>query len=126
MWLFTEQGFFSVTVYPEDESLYQMRARERADLEQLIEASGVEAEIIDTPRGDYGYRILIPKMKMMGLVNFLTGSIDYRNFKSAVGASPTQKHKVPAYMKIWGHMRQLQDDERSRPKAAAKPRKKSE
>ncbi len=48
--------------------MMQIRARTRADLEELLGASEVEAHILDIPRADYRYRIIVTRNDMVRLV----------------------------------------------------------
>ncbi|MDB6173795.1 MAG: hypothetical protein JWL59_3106 [Chthoniobacteraceae bacterium] len=88
--------------------MMQMRARERGDLEDLIAWTEVKAEIIETPDGDYRFRIIIAPLKCFGLMRQLSTDILYDNFKSEIAASPTQKHKSSAYAAVWAIMKKLQ------------------
>lgn len=52
MWLMTKHGFYSIVQKKPDE--YHVRARERQDLQNLIDRVPLpDAVIIDTPEADY-------------------------------------------------------------------------
>ena len=38
--------------------MWQIRARSENDLHELIEATGLDTEVISTPKADYGFRIV--------------------------------------------------------------------
>lgn len=108
MWLATTIGFFSATVSAEDPSKIQIRARERKDLETLKDVLGLGAEVLETPRADYRYRVIIEPEQFPRILEALAAMVDYSNFKDAVKANPDQAHKVHAYHRVWATMKQFQ------------------
>lgn len=83
MWLFTAEGFFSITestepAYPSPEFL-QVRARTRGDLWRLV---GRDHELLATPDRDYPWRIYLDRETVARLICESVLSIDYVNFKA--------------------------------------------
>lgn len=108
MWIASKYGFFSIVL---KDGQYHIRARERADLEELLEnVPEVSAEIETWPGADYRYRIRLPEESQDIALIFATlcWSVDYANFKSEIAATPRQTRKLSAYHKIWGLMASLQ------------------
>ena len=106
MWLFTKYGFFSVIKRkhrPQDKD-YQVRGRERNDLENLRKVLHIEEPVLETPRGDYRYRILVDKEQLHQLMYTLVEELDYENFKKTMSSYPDQKQKMEAYNEVWGIM----------------------
>jgi 8-oxo-dGTP pyrophosphatase MutT (NUDIX family) len=84
MWLFTTFGFFSVVRKPGDQML-TVRARARADLDQLRE--DFVPQLGPTIAGggtDYPYRAVTSPDDLTRGVGKLVGAIDYANFKDEV------------------------------------------
>lgn len=105
MWQFTKYGFFSVVAarkergrsFEIDQSRVQVRARVlghlRALRERFPELRG--AELIETPRADYLFRIVVPKGVWAGVAGQLAGEIDYDNFKDACGRQALDLEEDP-------------------------------
>lgn len=93
MWQFTKYGFFSVVAARKDRGrslaidpgMVQIRARVLGHLRALRERFPElrDAELIETPRADYLYRIVVPKDVWAGVAGALADEIDYDNFKDA-------------------------------------------
>lgn len=101
-------GFFSVTLSTVEPDKYQFRARERADLVNLIEKTGVEATIIATPQADYPFRFLCDTQAACGVITWLVAHVDYSNFKHAVGQTEGQQHKEGYYCRVWAVLKGLE------------------
>jgi hypothetical protein len=117
MWVFTQNGFFSVVAYepsrdhssinknPQDDLLL-VRGRLREDLEELRRWVP-DIDIREHPRADYRFRAVLSreqwKIVLMGEVD----SLDYRNFKNRVDQKQGhERHET--YMEVWRAMRRLQ------------------
>lgn len=105
MWLATKLGFFSIVQkQPPDDgdaAVYHVRARVRADLENLLGATGLQREILAWPSADYRFRIMASQREVFDIMSALAESIDYDNFKGVVAATPDQRPKLDAYGKVW-------------------------
>ena len=113
MWLFTTIGFYSVTTVPGQPGMMQIRARAKADLQRLIDATSDDwrqrwatecLEIIETPEADYRWRVLMSQGQWIDVAELLADAIDYENFKDA--AHETQSDKP--LMAIWSAMADYQ------------------
>jgi len=112
MWLCTRLGFFSIVQKPR--GTWQVRARARADLDRLCRLMRwPPRRLLETP-GDYRWRLLLRAEEWPELMLALARTVDYPNFKAAIGALPDQAPKLPAYHDFWAALVHLQQDS-SRP-----------
>lgn len=110
MWLATQHGFYSIVEKSPGE--FHIRARCREDLENLVVLSGLDVPIIDTPTGDYAWRIVTGKDEVTKVLVSLGNSIDYSNFKNRIHDLPNQRDKASIYSRLWSEFYTFQ----SRPK----------
>ena len=103
MWLMTTQGFYSVVQDRSDERILIVRARVRADLEQLL---GNRFAIEDTPNADYAFRAPVPRAAFKALMAACVGDISYDNFKNAVADRQGQV-RASKYAGVWAHLADL-------------------
>ena len=110
MWLFTKHGFFSVVKkkFKKDDKPYQIRARVKNDLHNLIDRCSLDEDIIDTSNSDYRYRITVDRVDLNRVMDSIVDDLDYSNFKSMVHGVEDQKDKMNAYYKVWQAMYELQ------------------
>lgn len=108
MWIASTKGFFSIVEKHPGE--FQIRARERGDLDNLKTTvhSLCNEAIIETPKADYRYRMVINRAQVMDTVTTLAMAIDYSNFKNAVHATPGQENKSRPYMTVWSALGAVQ------------------
>lgn len=103
MWLCTQHGFYSIVEKAPD--VFHVRARVRADLENLVARLKKKAikigEIEEWPRADYRYRILTNKLGVQAVMIVLADTLDYSNFKSRVDQRIDQRDKLRAYQALW-------------------------
>jgi|APSaa5957512493_1039668.scaffolds.fasta_scaffold02901_2 hypothetical protein len=88
MWVVTEDGFFSAVKDKYDERQQRMivRARDTRSLELLLQRIGDADGEIDSHSGtDYKHRVWIDNEQWVKYLVDVGESIDYPNFKSAVG-----------------------------------------
>ena len=113
MWLYLKTGFYSI-VYKApckaDELL--VRTRSKADIDKLRnllkEKYQVDAEVIDTPKADYAYRMRVPRKTFAAFMADIALELDYDNFKNTIHANDYQRHD--AYLKCWETMYAWQRD----------------
>jgi len=110
MWLATKYGFFSIV---KKSGNWHLRSRTVSDLTELKAAvSSLSPYPIQENIGtDYAARLLIPENEtpvMTDLFLQLLQSIDYPNFKSKIGATPSQCDKLNAYHSLWDVMFEYQ------------------
>lgn len=109
MWIASKFGFFSVVL---KDGHHHVRARREEDLRALVAAHPrpEDCKIDEWPAADYRFRIRIPEGNPAfgELMGILAASADYPNFKSAIAANPSQRHKLDAYHRIWSIMADLQ------------------
>ena len=107
MWICSKLGFFSIVKKGEPET-WQVRARRKNDLQELLESTGLDAEIIPTPNADYAFRIIVDQAGLERLFSSLEESIDYPNFKDCIADQPMQSDKLPVYHEFWSGMLKVQ------------------
>lgn len=109
MWLMTTSGYYSVVQHREDPELVLVRARVRADLENLEKfIPGLSETLRYDATADYPHRMVMDRAVWMSIVTQLTLEVDYDNFKSAVGrADPERAH---VYHNIWYRLTDLEPD----------------
>ena len=97
MWIFSQEGFFSI-VHKQDG--FHVRARRQRD---FINLSLIPVK--SYPGSDYPWRaILEEKTELLKLFAKLGTSVDYPNFKGRIGQRPDQKDRLGNYHKIWALM----------------------
>lgn len=110
MWLFTKYGFYSIVQDEKDKAIYKVRARKKADLQELqgnvIEIS--KGSILQDNQADYRFRIFINQQQLKAIMNHLSNIIDYSNFKDSIYRNKSQKDKLDSYHKVWDVMYEYQ------------------
>lgn len=108
VWTMTTLGFFSVVIKGKPGE-YQIRARQRGDLENLIRAADLRGQkIIATDNSDYAFRIVVLRDELDRVFEALENSITYDNVKSAVGRTPGQEQHASLYHSVWSILGRLQ------------------
>jgi hypothetical protein len=110
MWVFTIDGFYSAVRHNELTYVMQVRARDRDDLTRLIKRlrKAESPNIIETPEGDYPYRINLHQTYWIEYLADAVKAVDYGNFKEAV-AKTRGHHRANLYLRVWSAMRGLSD-----------------
>ncbi len=106
MWLATRHGFYSIV--RKSPGIYHIRARVRADLENLQRVCDLSQKIERWPQADYRFRIIVGDDNIGRVFAALCVDLDYSNFKTKIAATPDQRDKLHAYHDIWGLMMELQ------------------
>ena len=110
MWLFTKRGFYSIVEDKLKIGSWQVRARVKVDLENLIKVIGYEGKLITTPNADYRYRIVIDAVQLIKIMTTMAKDVNYTNFKNECAKRPDQDHNHDALHKIWSVMYGVQFD----------------
>ncbi len=99
MWLFTEEGFFSIVRKGRRE--WHVRARVVEDLHRLLSRiPSLPAPEVSYPGSDYPWRMIINGRQKAALFKSLA-KIGYSNFKGQVGIDPDQRARLPVYHEVW-------------------------
>jgi hypothetical protein len=115
VWVFTQNGFYSVVAYDpardhggptRGEDLVLVRARVGDDLEALRRWFP-DLEIREHRRADYRFRTVLGRADWKRILEAEVDSLDYTNFKNRVAHNQGHK-RHEAYMRVWDAMRQLQ------------------
>lgn len=105
MWLFTTDGFFSAVQVRKEPEYLLVRARIRNDLVNLLRVvKKPKTKIMETPKADYPFRIVLHKLDWTYYLVSACHEIDYDNFKSRIKDIP--RHR--AYLDVWSTMRGIE------------------
>jgi len=114
MWLMTVTGFYSVVTDTQRKGRMVIRARTKADIDNLFTRHKTNCPTMDPPTSDeardYRYRLSISQKDWIKLAGKLAEEVDYQNFKMAVHERADQANKKAAYAEIWWTMRRVQED----------------
>ena len=97
MWIFSQDGFFSIVQKGEQ---FHVRARRKQDLVNV----GL-APTKSYAGSDYPWRTILPNRdELLMLLEKLGKSVDYPNFKGRIGERTDQRNRLGDYHKIWALM----------------------
>lgn len=113
MWIYTKTGFFSVVhKVPCNKNELLVRSRSKVDIDKLQKLLKTKyqfsGEVIDTPKADYAYRMIVPREIFASFMSSAVMELDYDNFKNTIRGKDYQRHD--AYMKCWEAMYEWQRD----------------
>jgi hypothetical protein len=80
MWICLNYAFVSAVQDRNSPDWLCIRARKRAHLESLFPGQ----EIVSTPKGDYSFRVFVPKAAFAELMRREIEDLNYSNFKGSV------------------------------------------
>lgn len=110
MWIFTKYGFFSVSCSQRDSEMFEIRARNRNHLLNLINRFQLPTEPSESPKRDYGFRIVISKSLWLEILICMANEQRWSNFKKECQDSLlTDSQYIVALHKIWATMFEYQD-----------------
>ena len=111
MWIFTEDGFYSVAKDDYTNNGYVMvKSREIADLERLRtfadSVNDLGLKIIYLKHTDYPYRMQMPKWLWSDYLSYKGSTIDYPKFKDQVGKKlgADRQHGL---LRIWASIKSV-------------------
>ncbi len=97
MWIFCQDGFYSIVQKGEG---FNVRVRRERDLVNV----GLTATK-SYSGADYPWRAILPnRTEFLKLMEQLGNSVDCPNFKKRIGGRPDQQHRQGVYHKIWALM----------------------
>ena len=117
MWVYTTDGFFSITVSDRDLGILQVRARLKKDLTRFIKTTGINTTIVELEGRDYAFRVFVNREVVEKYMAEYIASMTYSNFKNAAKASDKSNSdftvkeinaRMAAYHNVWGEMFELQ------------------
>lgn len=107
MWLYLKTGFYSIVHKPpckQDELL--VRARSKYDISELQKQLKAKyqfsGKIIDSPKADYAYRMIVPRKTFASYIANVVMELDYYSFKDALPSKDDLRFE--AYLKCWNAM----------------------
>ena len=107
MWIFTTIGFFSVVAHADEPRTLIVRARARADLDNLRREHLPDLEIVEDGGTDYAFRAFVNRDEWEHAAQQMANAIDYPNFKDAVIAKQGFE-RAGFYVEVWEVMQRLQ------------------
>jgi len=108
MWLFNQDGFYSIVQKPNDTQL-TIRARCAEDLERLrVRWLPTLSATIHGGGTDYPVRARCERRAVADALLAMTLAIDYSNFKGRLATTCSKQHLVAAHQ-VWEAMRSLED-----------------
>lgn len=106
MWIFLNDGFFSIVEDQNDSDRLVVRARNKDDIPTVF---GVKpGRVIETRHRDYRYRIFLDRETVAKVIQEEVMSINYGNFKDSIAKD--DKERKNAYTGVWSEMYQYQDE----------------
>ena len=109
MWVFTLDGFFSVVQkgWDKDTETVQVRGRNRVDLERFVKRINIRDKVIETPKGDYPFRVVTTRQVWGKYLENIAGTIAYDNFKQEVEVQDGS-NCADIYLRVWSELRKLE------------------
>jgi len=94
----------------EDEPLVRVRCKDDIDeLQKLLkEEYQFSGKVIDSPKADYAYRMIVPREIFASFISSAAMEMDYDNFKNTIRGKDYQRHD--AYLRCWEAMYEWQRD----------------
>jgi hypothetical protein len=85
----------------EDEPLVRVRCKDDIDeLQKLLkEEYQFSGKVIDSPKADYAYRMIVPREIFASFISSAAMEMDYDNFKNTIRGKDYQRHD--AYLRCW-------------------------
>ena len=113
MWIFTPDGYYSVVQKPQDRKrgTLTIRARNREDMDALVQRYFPDAKPWRLKHSDYEWRIRVPQEDWAQAVARMALEIDYDNFKTEVGRRQGHK-RASIYGRVWSVLLDLESKRR--------------
>lgn len=95
MWIFCQQGAFSVTQHPKRRDNIVVAAWTRTDLEELKDAFSLldRSPIQSTPNAEQGYRLTVQRWRWELLAAKLASDVTYTDLPGRLATIPSQRNK---------------------------------
>lgn len=113
-WFFLKEiGFLSVVhKQPCNKDELLVRTRCKVDIQKLQKLLKTkyqfDGEVIETPKADYPYRMVVPREIFASFMANVTKNIDYDNFKNTVPRIDYKRHE--AYFRCWNALYEWERD----------------
>lgn len=102
MWIYTQNGFYSIVEDRDDPDRLLVRARVKGDIERLWPKS----KVTEDAGSDYAFRARLSRNAVQKVLVSEIKAIDYDNFKQRIGdKDPEREHW---YHKVWSMMTAMQ------------------
>lgn len=110
MWVTSKLGFYSIVQDFTRRGHFLVRARVREDLDNLLTAAELKLKPLHLVGSDYEWRVRVSGAQLSRVFFVLEGSIDYSNFKDAVGMAPGQGNRKELYSQVWAILKSSLSD----------------
>jgi hypothetical protein len=101
MWVFAQNGYYSIVADKLDRDTLWVRARIEGDIAKVWP----DASVVHTPEADYAYRSALSRQEVAVAIGKAVLGISYSNFKDSI----TDKRRSPFYLRCWHAMWEMQD-----------------
>ena len=96
MWIFLNNGYFSIVENSNNPTQLIVRARFKHDLESTF---GEHGEISETPEKNYRFRMILDRSVVSEILKQKIEEIDYGSFRNSI--NPSDQGRIEAYSKVW-------------------------
>lgn len=107
MWLFSETGFVSAVVDPQNKNNIVVRARDKKSLEPLMKFAKVKM-VYPKRYTDYPHRVIVTRQQYADWVLSLVEQMQYGNYKNQVTKTRGHDFAHPLHQ-VWSTMLQLEE-----------------
>jgi hypothetical protein len=117
VWVFLNNAFLSVVQCEgeREQNWLMIRARLRGDIQTIFPS----AKVTSNSARDYRWRAKVRRDEFAAAMRRAVEAIDYPNFKASV--RDHQRHDT--YLRVWGVMKNAQDEQARRERARTKARR---
>ena len=99
MWIFTETGaFYSAVQSYDDPDKLVVRSRDRESSQALAEWLGEGAEVLETPRRDYRFRVICTREQWADFLYMWAHDVKAKNFKDEVKKNLGKTSRGPSWL----------------------------
>ncbi len=106
MWIFLNDGFFSIIEDEKNHNQLVVRARKKGDIERVFNVKS--KNVVKLPHRDYMYRTCLRKSKVARILTDRILEINYHNFKDSIDKK--EHDRKAAYSRVWQQHMQWQND----------------
>ncbi len=108
MWVISEHGFYNIVCQDNDldRGLLTFKARDKRDLENLIDLCQYKPEIQESDVTDYRFRTKIPVELAVQVMASMVGGIDYPKTKPRLSNGFPEREAV--HLAVWADLYSIQ------------------
>ncbi len=103
MWIFTQEGFFSVVCKECSENEVLIRTKCKEDLIKMFHKLNVKPRIINKKEGNYKFRTILKKERWVKYLRCCVFDLNYKKVKNNIVSKDDKERKI-AYNSVWSTM----------------------